>query len=109
MVYDFLAVVLHTLLGILAAAILCFGFAFLIFLGDADARGRPLVSRGFDRLLTLVIYASWFAPLLWFGASRPLVIVACAVTVVLCVVYAASYSAARAGPLPGSEEMPAAE
>ena len=107
MVYDFFTVVLHMLLGIVAAAILFFGFAFLIFLGDADARGRPLVSRGFDRLLTLVIYASWFAPLLWFGPSRPLIIVACAVTLILCVVYAASHSAARSGPLPGSAESDA--
>ena len=76
MVYDFLWVVLHMLLGIVAAAILFFGFAFLIFLGDADARGRPLVSRGFDRLLTLVIYASWFMPLLWFGPSLLLLVVA---------------------------------
>jgi hypothetical protein len=111
MVYAFLSVILEMLLGVVAATILFFGFAFLIFLGDADARGRPLVSRGFDRLLTLVIYASWFAPLLWFGPSRPLVMVACAVTVILCVIYVASYSAARAGPLPGaagSDDIPAA-
>ena len=71
-------------------------------LGHADARGRPLVSQGFDRLLTLVIYASWFTPLLWFGPSLSLLIVACGVTVILCVVYAASHSAARSGPLPGA-------
>ena len=44
MIYDFLVVVLHTLAGVVAAAVLVFGFAFLIFLGDANARGKPLVS-----------------------------------------------------------------
>jgi hypothetical protein len=96
MVYDFLTVVLHTLIGVVAAAILVFGFAFLIFLGDAEARGRPLVSRGFDRLAALVIYASWFAPLWWFGVSRPLLMVACGAAVTFCLIYAASYRAAVA-------------
>ena len=102
MVYDFLAVVLHTLLGVVAAAILVFGFAFLIFLGDAEARGRQLVSRGFDRLATLVIYASWFAPLWWFGPSQALLMVACGATVVFCVIYAASYRTAMSRRPPSS-------
>ena len=38
MIYDFSVVVLHTLLGVVAAAILVLGFAYLIFLGDARAR-----------------------------------------------------------------------
>jgi hypothetical protein len=91
--YAFLTVVLHTLLGIAAAAVLVFGFVYLIFLGDAEARGRPLVSRGFDRLAALVVYASWFAPLWWFGVSRPLLMVACAAAVAFCIVYVASYRA----------------
>jgi hypothetical protein len=91
MIYDVLGVVLNTLAGVAAAAVLVLGFAFLIFLGDAHARGRPLVSRGFDRLATFTIYLSWFGPLWWFGYSRPLLMVACGATSLLCLVYAASY------------------
>jgi hypothetical protein len=91
MIYDILAVVVNTLVGVAAAAILVLGFAFLIFLGDANARGKPLVSRGFDWLALLAIYLSWFAPLWWFGFSRPLLMVACGATTGLCLIYAASY------------------
>jgi hypothetical protein len=94
MIYDFSVVVWHTLLGVVAATILVLGFAFLIFLGDAHARGKPLVSRGYDRLATVAIYLSWFSPLWWFGFSKPLLIVACGATTALCVIYAASYQAA---------------
>jgi hypothetical protein len=89
--YDILAVVLQTLASVAAAALLVLGFAFLVFLGDADARDAPLVSRGFDRLAALVVYLSWFGPLWWFGFSKPLLMVACGATTVLCLVYAASY------------------
>lgn len=94
MLYDILAVVLQTLASVAAAALLVLGFAFLVFLGDADARDQPVVSRGFDRLAALVIYLSWFGPLWWFGFSKPLLMVACGATTVLCLVYAASYRAA---------------
>ena len=91
MIYGFLDVILHTLGGVVAAAILVLGFVYLIFLGDVEAQGRTLVSRRIDRLITIVIYASWFSPLWWFGFSTPLLIVACGATVLLCLVYAASY------------------
>lgn len=91
MIYDVLVVVLHTLTGIVSVAVLALGFAFLIFLGDADARGKPLVSTGFDRFAALVIYLSWFGLLWWFGYSRPVLVVACGATVILCLIYATSY------------------
>ena len=94
MVYDVLGVVLQMLGGVVAAAIFVFGFAFLIFLGDADARGKPLVSKGFDRLAALTIYLSWFAPLWWFGFSELLLMVACGAAAILCLIYAASYQTA---------------
>jgi hypothetical protein len=99
-IYDILAVVLDMLAGVAAATVLALGFAFLIFLGDANARGKPLVSRGFDKLAALVIYLSWFGPLWWFGFSKPLLMVACGATVALCLVYAASYksTASRRSP-----------
>lgn len=93
MIHDVLVVILNTLGGIAAAAILALGFAFLIFLGDAHARGKPLVSRGFDRFATFCIYLSWFAPLWWFGFSRPLLMVALGATTLLGLAYAASYRA----------------
>ena len=96
MIQDVLAVVLHTLGAIVAAAILALGFAFLIFLGDADARGRAVISAGFDRFAAIVVYLSWFAPLLWFGYSQLLLMAACAATVVLCFIYVASYRASVA-------------
>ena len=96
MISDVLMVVLHMLIGVAAATVLVLGFAFLIFLGDANARGKPLVSRGFDKLAVLVIYLSWFGPLWWFGFSRPLLMVACGAATALCLVYAASYQAAAA-------------
>jgi hypothetical protein len=102
--YDILAVLVPMLGGVAAAAILVCGFAFLIFLGDADASGKPLVSEGFDRFAVLIIYLSWFGPLWWFGFSRPLIMVACGATTALCLIYAASYRAAasrrRSTPLP---------
>ncbi|TPE53240.1 hypothetical protein [Amaricoccus solimangrovi] len=104
MLYDILVVVFLTLRGVAAAAVLGLGFAFLIFLGDANARGRSLVSERFDRLAMLVVYLSWFGPLWWLGFSEPWLMVACGATTVLCAVYAASFRAAaspnRAG-LPG--------
>lgn len=105
MIYDILIVVLHTLMGVAAATVLVLGFAFLIFLGDADARGASVVSRGFDRLAAFVIYLSWFGLLWWFGFSTPLLMVACAAALALCLVYAASYRTAALRrspePLPG--------
>ena len=56
MIYDVLMVILRVLGAVCAAAVLAFGFAFLIFLGDANARGKALVSRGFDRLAVLIVY-----------------------------------------------------
>jgi hypothetical protein len=106
MIYDFLAVVVHMLRAIVAAAILVFGFAFLIFLGDANARGKPVVSRGFDRLAMLVIYLSWFGPLWWFGFSDRLFMVACGATTILCLVYAASYQARAAAEPPATQVWP---
>ena len=96
MIYDILTVILHMLLGVAAAAVLVLGFAFLIFLGDADARQRPVVSPGFDRLAAFVIYLSWFGLLWWFGFSTPLLMVGCGAALVLCLVYVASYRAAAA-------------
>ncbi len=96
MIYGFLIVVLHTLLGVAAAAVLVLGFAYLIFLGDADARGKPIVSGGFDRFAAFVVYLSWFGLLWWFGFSTPLLMVACGAALVLCLVYAASYRSAAA-------------
>ena len=97
MPYDIVRVVVHMLGGVAAAAVLVLGFAFLIFLGDAHARRKPLVSEGFDKLAVLVIYLSWFAPLWWFGFSKPLLMVACGATTILCLIYAASYRATAAG------------
>ena len=96
MISAVLTVVLHTLIGVAVAVVLVLGFAFLIFLGDANARGKPVVSRGFDKLAALVIYLSWFGLLWWFGFSRPILMVACGAATALCVVYAASYQAAAA-------------
>jgi hypothetical protein len=93
-IYDILIVAWHTLAGVVAAAVLVLGFAFLIFLGDANAHGNRLVSRRFDRLAALVIYLSWFGLLWWFGFSKPLLLVACGATTILCLVYNASYQAA---------------
>jgi hypothetical protein len=102
MLHSIVTVVLHMMAGVVAAAVLCLGFAFLIFLGDAEARGRPLFSRGLDRFGALLVYASWFALLWWFGFSTALLMVACAATTVLCLVYVASYrkSASRRPPAP---------
>ena len=89
--YDVFLVILHTLGGLAAAAVLVLGFAFLVFQGDANARGKPLTSRGFDRLAMLIIYLSWFGPLWWFGYSTQLLMVACGATTILCLIYAASH------------------
>jgi hypothetical protein len=64
---GFLLVILHTLAAVVAAAVLFFGIPFAIFLGEANARGQPLVSRGFDRVAALVFYLSWFGLLWQFG------------------------------------------
>lgn len=104
MLYDILVVVVHMLGGVAAAAVLVLGFAFLIFLGDANARAKSLVSEGSDKLAVLVIYLSWFGPIWWFGFSKPLIMVACGATTILCLIYVASYRAAAArrqsAPLP---------
>lgn len=91
MIYDVLTVAIYTLAGVAAVAVLALGFAFLIFLGDADARGKTLVSTGFDRFAALVIYASWFGLIWWFGFSQLLLIAACGATVILCLIYIISY------------------
>ena len=91
---EFLLVVLRTLAAVVAAAVLFFGIPFAIFLGEANARGQPLVSRGFDRLAALLFYLSWFGLLWQFGFSRLLLMAACGATVTLCLVYAVSYRAA---------------
>lgn len=90
---DIPGLALRTALAVVWGAILALGFAFLIFLGDAEARGARLVSPGFDRRATLVIYLSWFSLPLWFGLSQLLLILACGATIILCAVYAASYQA----------------
>jgi len=92
--YDILGVIVHTMGGVAAAAVLVLGFAFLIFLGEANARGKSLVSEGFDKVAVIVIYLSWFGPGWWFGFSKSLLIIACGATTILCIVYAASYRAA---------------
>ena len=94
MIGDVVLVILHTLAAIVAAAILVLGFAFVIFLGDAHARGRPLLRSGFDWVAALVAYLSWFGLLWLFGFSTLLLMVACGAAVALCVIYAASYQAA---------------
>jgi hypothetical protein len=102
MTIEFWLVVLRTLAAVAAAAVLFFGIPFAIFLGDANARGQPLVSRRVDRLAALVFYLSWFGLMWQFGSSRLLLMAACAATVILCLVYAASYQTAarrlRRGP-----------
>ena len=104
MLYDILVVVAHMLAGIAASAVLVFGFAFLIFMGDANAGAKSVVSARFDKLAMVVIYLSWFGPLWWFGFSEPLLMVACGATTILCLIYAASYQAAasrrQSRPLP---------
>ena len=96
MLHNILLVIVHMLGGIAAAAVLVFGFAFLIFVGDANARDKSLVSHGFDKLTVVVIYLSWFGPLWWFGFSKSLIMVACGATTMLCLIYAASYRTAAA-------------
>jgi hypothetical protein len=83
------------LVAIATAGTLFLGYVFVIFLGAANSEGRPLVSRGFDRLATLIVYLSWFSPMLWFGPSRLLLMVGCGAAVLLCLVYWASYRMAR--------------
>ena len=94
MIIDFLRVALHTLGAVVAAAILVSGFVFVIFAGEANARGRPVVSRRFDRLAALVFYLSWFGLLWRFGFSKLLLMVACGAALALCAIYAVSYQTA---------------
>lgn len=94
MIYDVLMVALRTLGGVVAAAALFFGFVFFIFLGEANARDRPLVSAGFDSFAAVVLYLSWFGPMWWFGFSPVLLMVACGAATILCLMYAASYQTA---------------
>jgi hypothetical protein len=93
-IFDFLLVIVRTLAAIAAGLVLVLGFVFLIFLGDANARGRPLVSKRFDGLAALVVYLSWFGLLWQFGFSRLILMVACAAALTLCAIYAASYRTA---------------
>ena len=107
MILEILLVVLHTLGAVVAAAILVAGFVFIIFLGDANARGQSVVSRGFDRLAAVVLYLSWFALLWQFGFSTLLLMVACGAAVALCALYAASYqttTARRLHPPPAARQ-----
>lgn len=96
MISDTLAVVFQMLGAIAVAATLGFGFVFLIGVGDANGRNKQFISRGFDAAAACVLYLSWFGPLLWFGFSKPLFIVAFGTTTALCLIYAASYRAGRA-------------
>lgn len=96
MIGQILTVALHLLIAVGVAAIFTLGFAFLIFLGDANARGKAVVSKGFDWLAMLAIYLSWFALLWRFGFSPGVLMIACAATVVLCLIYVASYNATLA-------------
>jgi hypothetical protein len=98
MISQLLLVFLHTLLAAAAALILALGFVFLVSLGDANARGRSVVSRGFDAFAALVLYLCWFGLLWRFGFSLPLLILACGVAVTLCLIYAASYQTAASRP-----------
>ena len=91
MFYDVLVIAFYTLAGVAAVTVLTLGFAFLIFLGDADARGKSLVSPEFDRFAAIVIYLSWFGLWWWFGFSQVLLIVACAAALTLCLIYVFSY------------------
>jgi cytochrome c oxidase subunit IV len=93
MLSGVVAVVLRTLFAVLSGAILALGFAFLIFLGDANGRGRPLLSGRLDRYAMVAVYLSWFVVWWWFGFSQLLLVVACAATAILCLVYVASYRA----------------
>jgi hypothetical protein len=90
-ILEIVLIVLRTLGAIAAAAVLALGFVFIIFLGDANARGQRVVSKGFDRLAALVVYLSWFGLLWRFGFSPLLVMVGCGAALVLCAIYAASY------------------
>jgi hypothetical protein len=86
-----LLVVLHTLGAVVAAAILAASFAFFIFVGDANAQGRALISPGFDAFAAVVIFLGWFGLLWLFGFSMALLMAICAAAVVLCLIYAGSY------------------
>ena len=83
MIYNILSVVVHMIGGIAAAVILGLGFAFLIFLGDANARTPRSFSDTFDKIAVLVIYLSSFGLLWWFGFRGPLLMLACGATTIL--------------------------
>ena len=107
MIVDVVLVILHALAAIVAAAILVLGFAFVIFLGDANARGQPVVGTGFDGVAALVAYLSWFGLLWVFGFSTLLLMVGCGAAVILCVIYAASYQMAASRRVrPDSSALP---
>jgi hypothetical protein len=91
-----LLVVLHTLCAVVAAAALVASFAFFIFVGDANGRGRSLVSPGFDAFAAVVLFLVWFGLLWLFGFSLPLLMAICAAAVVLCLIYAGSYQTTAA-------------
>ncbi|PZQ47534.1 MAG: hypothetical protein DI556_16950 [Rhodovulum sulfidophilum] len=92
---DLPRLALHTLLAVVWGAVLALGFAGLIFLGDAEARRKPIVSVRFDGRATLLLCLSWFSLPLWFGFGQLSLILACAASILLCATYAASYRAAR--------------
>lgn len=96
MLFDVLMLILRMFATIAAAGVLFFGFAYFIALGDANGRGKMLVSRGFDGVVALVLYLSWFGLLWRFGFSQWLFMVACGAAVVLGLIYAASYQTAQA-------------
>ncbi len=102
--FDVVTVVVRTLFAVLSGATLALGFAFLIFLGDANGRGEPLVSGRFDRSAMLAVYLSWFGVWWWFGFRQLLLVVACAAIVALCLIYVASYRSS-ASTSPWGEEL----
>ena len=88
-------IIFQLLAAIAAAAVLGFGYVFLIFLGDAHAHGRHLLSRKADWASALLVYLSWFGLMLWFGYSQLLLMVGCGAAVLLAAVYVASYRTAE--------------
>ena len=95
MVYNIVMIVFQLLATVIAAAVLGFGYAFLIFLGHAHAHGKPLLSRNLDRLAALIVYLSWFGLMLRFGYSQLLLMVGCGAAVLLAAIYVASYRTAE--------------
>jgi hypothetical protein len=95
MVYTIVTILLQMLAAIAAAAVLGFGYVFLIFLGDAHAHGKHLLSRKVDWLAALIVYLSWFGLMLRFGYSQLLLMVGCGAAALLAAIYVASYRTAE--------------